>query len=774
MERRLVAVLAADMVGYSKLMATDEAGTIARQKSHRADLIDPKIAQYGGRIVKTTGDGMLVEFTSVVDAVQCAVEIQHAMPEREAEVPETKRVQYRIGVNLGDIVIDGDDILGDGVNIAARLENLADAGGICISRPVHTQIKGKLNLNFEGLGDKQVKNIPEPVSVYRVVLDDQAAMLATPISKQVSKKTGPRWAIAAAVAGILFIVVASLFWWRPWATDFEPVSTASMSLPLPDQPSLAVLPFDNMSGSEEHDYFADGFTEDLITDASKLPGVFVIARNSTFTYKGKPTKVQQVAQDLGVRYVLEGSVRRTGDRVRINAQLVDAITGHHLWAERYDGSTADVFAFQDQVVGQIIAALALELSDDERAAAEGPKAASPEAYEAFLQGRDLHRRKDPEAYPQAIERFETAIELDPNYSPAYAGLAALYWNVILTDWEFVSGVHWAHAFDKVVENVAKAKELNPPSPLAYRVSGALHAQWGDYEKALLEIEQAIELDPNEAESYATKARILNASGRAKEAEAFARLAIRLNPHQEAEYLSPLGRALLHQKKYAEAAEVFEKVVAEFEDPWLDYDSLVSTYGHLGEVKKARTITAKYDLAIAETGYTPLSVHEAGLYWGGDIFDYHKPYLEDYLAGLKKAGVRPGPMSGEGYRALLGRDQGEYTVEGATEIDVTEAKTLVDRGVKVVDVRDAGNYHRGRIPNAINIDLNLDFAEENLAQVVAKDEEFIVHCWGKYCPYSAIAAAKAVRWGYTRVYRLADGVPGWEGAGYPIEKTDSGS
>jgi TolB-like protein/class 3 adenylate cyclase len=342
-KRRLTTILAADVVGYSRLMAADEAGTLAALKSHRKELIEPKAAQYNGRTVKLMGDGTLMEFASVVDAIAFAVEVQCAMQARNADIPEDRRIVYRIGINIGDIIVEGDDIYGDGVNIAARLEGLAEPGGVCISRSVHTQIKGKLDLTFEDLGEKEVKNIPEPVMVFRVAFDDKAATLLTPVVQVAAKRERRWWPVATAAVVVSVVAVGGALWWQPWAPDVEPASVERMAFPLPDRPSIAVLPFTNMSDDPAQEYFADGMTEDLITDLSKISGLFVIARNSVFTYKGKAVKVRQVAEELGVRYVLEGSVRRAGEQVRINAQLIDATTGGHLWAERYDGSLADVF-----------------------------------------------------------------------------------------------------------------------------------------------------------------------------------------------------------------------------------------------------------------------------------------------------------------------------------------------------------------------------------------------------------------------------------------------
>jgi len=370
-------------------MGKDEAGMLGRLKSLRKELVQPKIAEGRGRIVKLMGDGLLAEFPSVVEAVRCAVDIQQDMAGREAGLPDERRIRLRIGVNLGDIIVEGSDIYGDGVNVAARLEGLAEPGGICISGKVYEEVRNKLPTAFEDLGEQEVKNIAEPVRVYR-------------------------WTDAA-------------------ADPMSGTAGAEGALPLPDKPSIAVLPFTNMSGDPEQEYFSDGITEDLITDLSKISGLFVIARNSTFSYKGQQVKVRQVAEELGVRYVLEGSVRRAGSQVRINAQLIDATTGGHLWADRYDGTLEDIFGLQDRVTQQIVAALAVELTDEEEAQQGRHDTENASAHDAYLQGWAHYKLLTPESLAKAVPFFEEAIRLDPSYAKAHAALASVYWDVYQND-----------------------------------------------------------------------------------------------------------------------------------------------------------------------------------------------------------------------------------------------------------------------------------------------------------------------------------------------------
>ena len=430
-ERRLAAILAADMVGYSRLMEADETGTLATLKAHRSELIDPTIAEYNGRIVKTTGDGMLVEFGSVVDAVASAVAIQRAMVGRNEAVPEGRRIWFRVGINLGDIIFDGDDIYGDGVNIAARLEALADPGGVCISGTAYEHLKTKVDVGYADLGMQQVKNIEEPVHVYSVLLEPDAA------GKVISEipTIRPRWQLGAAALSLaaLVIVAGAAIWWQFLQPRGEPTSVEAVTVPVPDEASIAVLPFQNMSDDKSQDYFADGIAEDIITDLSKIAGLFVIARNTSFQYRDEAVDVAQVGQELGVQYILEGSVRRAEDRVRINAQLIDVATGGHVWAERYDGTLADVFSVQDQVTSRIIDALRVQLTPSERLAVDTHGTNNPAAYDAYLRGLRLlskRRRLDTEANSEAQLEFEEAIRIDPDYAlrlcRAGLGQVALY------------------------------------------------------------------------------------------------------------------------------------------------------------------------------------------------------------------------------------------------------------------------------------------------------------------------------------------------------------
>ncbi len=484
MERRLTAILAADVVGYSRLMGANEVGTLTNLKSHRAELIDPTIAEHQGRIVKLTGDGMLIEFPSVVNAVECAAEIQREMPVRNASVMEDRRIEFRIGINLGDVIVDDDDIFGDGVNVAARLESVAKPGGIAVSQSVRDNVGNRLDLMFEDIGDQQLKNIEFPVRVYNVLLGD-----------------APSRSQNAAQA-----VVADA-----------------------DKPSIAVLPFNNMSGDPEQEYFSDGITEDIITDLSKISGLFVVGRNTSFGYKGMSPQLQKVASDLGVKFLLEGSVRKAGQRVRVNAQLIDGTNGGHLWADRYDRDLTDIFAIQDEITQAIVEQLKIRLLPKEKKAITQAPTASVEAYNYYLKGRQLFHVFTKSYLTLAREMFAKAVEVDPNYARAYAGMAsttARLWGMynVATD------------ADELLAITDKALALDPNLPEAYAARGEGLANSNRRPEAVAAYERALELDRNNYDANLAYARFCVTEGQFERAiELFTR-ALEIQPD---DYQAPL-------------------------------------------------------------------------------------------------------------------------------------------------------------------------------------------------------------------------------------------
>ena len=483
-QRRLAAILAADMVGYSRLIGADEEGTIARQKAHRAELIDVEFSSHGGRIVKTMGDGLLVEFASVVDAVKCAVIVQRAMSEREAEVPEDRRIQYRIGINLGDIVIDGDDILGDGVNVAARLEGLAEPGGICISGNAYEQVRDKLQAEFEDLGERQVKNIDRPVRAYRVSL----------ASGHPTERAEPQ-------------------------IDAAP-------LPLPDKPSVAVLPFDNMSGDPEQEFFADGLAEDIIAILSRTSKLMVIARNSSFAYKGSATDVRQIATDLGVRYVLEGSVRKGGDRLRVTAQLIDAVNGGHLWAERYDRRVEDIFDIQDDITKEIVTALRVQLTDGEDALTWNKGTQNIDAWRWALEAGELFFQFNPAEITRARDLLRRSIELEPNYAYAWAMSGFCDWYLA----RIGSSEDAEVLIDRAEQSFEKSLDLDDMLSWGHFSKGMVLLYRRQFDESVSAMQTAVALLPGDANVRTGLGFALIHAGQASEGLHAMREAMRLNPY----------------------------------------------------------------------------------------------------------------------------------------------------------------------------------------------------------------------------------------------------
>jgi adenylate cyclase len=529
--RRLAAILAADIAGYSALMGSDEARTVSDLKEHQAVVL-PMVGEFGGRVVDTAGDGILAEFPSVLNAVECAVAIQRKMVERNAAIEPERRMEFRIGINLGDVIYDNDRIFGDGVNVAARLEGIAEPGGICVSGKVHDEIRTRIGLAYEDLGDKQLKNIAEPVRVYGIRLDG-----------------APRHTVLA----------------------------------LPDKPSIAVLPFQNMSGDPEQEYFSDGMTEDLITDLSKVSALFVIARNSSFSYKGRSVKVQEIGRDLGVRFVLEGSVRKAGDRVRITAQLIDAGSGGHLWAERFDRDLTDIFSTQDEVVQKIVGTLAVTLTRGEEQRLHRRSTGNVEAYECWLRAREALGRGTRESIAQARAMHRRAIEIDPNFAAPHAGLA------LATISDYASG--WApdpaQALDEAERWARRAIELNDQEPVSHMALGAVLLWRRDHERALAESRRMMALDPNFAQGYAATGLALTYAGRAAEALEPIAMAMRLDPHYPAMLLHFLAQANFSLGKYEIASQQLVERIAR--NPGTDASRmlLASCYGHLGRAEDAR-------------------------------------------------------------------------------------------------------------------------------------------------------------------------------------------
>jgi TolB-like protein/class 3 adenylate cyclase len=634
-KRKLTAILSADVVGYSRLMGNDEETTIRTLNDYRT-AISNLVKHHRGRVVDTTGDNLMAEFASAVDAVKCSVEIQRDLAERNTQLRYDRRMEFRIGVNVGDVVEEEKRIYGDGVNIAARVETLADAGGICISGRVYDQVENKFDFKYEFLGEKEVKNIARPIRVYRVLSYPGAAAYRVLEAK---KAAGKIWrnifiSVVCILLGGALIAAIWYFYLIPPPTLTEIATEQTPKLDLPDLPSIAVLPFVNVGGEAEQEYFSDGMTDDLITDLSKISGLFVIARNSVFTYKGKPVIVQQVAKELGVRYVLEGSVRRAENKLRINAQLIDATTGHHLWADRYDGLVGDVFALQDMITEKIVAVLAVKLTSVEQEQIAHKYTDNLTAYDAFLQGRAHYFRCTPSEYAKAVSYFKKAVELDPNYGQAYAALALTYWESSLNFWTFYLGVAWWEARN-LSEGYLQMAMLNP-SPLAHQAASKMLIDQHEHKNAIAEAQRAIVLDPNDANSYLAMAYALIYSGKPKEAFGFVEKAVRLNPHYPAYYLFVLGLAHFTMERFEEATVLYERALKRNPENYVPMIPLAAAHAHLGHRQEAVATIEKLQKALPII-FTLSTLKKSSLWSYKNSADQDR-----LLYGLRKAGMLETP------------------------------------------------------------------------------------------------------------------------------------
>jgi adenylate cyclase len=576
-KRKLAAILSADVKGYSRLMGEDEVATVRTLTEYRQIMIS-LVRQSRGRVVDSPGDNLLAEFGSVVDAVECAVDIQEDLRARNAELPECRRMEFRIGINLGDVIKEGKRIYGDGVNIAARVEGLAEGGGICISGEAYDHVKNKLALAYDFLGEQRVKNITEPIRVYRV--------------------NG-----------------------RP-----QPDSGKAVSEPeLGGKPSVAVLPFVNMSGDLSQEYFSDGITENIITGLSGCPKLLVIARNSTFNYKGKHAKIQQVSEDLGARYVIEGSVQKAGDRVRITVQLIDATTGHHLWAERYDRDVENIFALQDEITIRIVTALEVKLTEGEQARLRLKGQPSLEAFMKGLKALAHFRRQNREDNILARQEIEEGVPLAPDYHAFYVLLAATY----ISDLWYGSPSPRA-SLARASELVDKAIELNKDDPDAYIVLSYLLLMRRRHQKAIAAAERAIALNPNGADAYAQLASALDSSGKPSQAIELYNKAIRLNPIPPSYYLTGVGHAYMHIAQFEKGIEAYEKAIHLEPTDLFAHLGLAAAFGLMGLRQKAQVSAAE---VLSLDPQFSLKSHEKA------IHHKNRDQLRNYIDALRKAGLQ---------------------------------------------------------------------------------------------------------------------------------------
>jgi len=636
--RRLAAILDADVAGYSRLMALDERETEAALDAARA-VFRAQIAQHLGRVIDMAGDSVLALFETASGAVDAALGIQDTLFALGSKAADDRRMRFRIGVHLGDVTERPDGtVYGDGVNVAARLQAIAEPGGILVSEAVRGAVRGKVAAEFVDRGTPEMKNIAEPVRAFAIHAraDDAAAAGAMPdLLRRMARRPAPI-VIAALVAVVAAAGVFLASSRKATTTAAQPPASAPVALALPTRPSIAVLPFENMGGDPEQAYFADGLTEDLITDLSKVSGLFVIARNSTFVYKGKAADVRDVARALGVRYVLEGSVRRSGNDVRVNAQLIDGATGGHLWATRHDGEWKHIFSLQDTVARSVVDALAVELTKDDRQRVERRETANADAYDEFLKGWQLYLRQTPADFVAAIVHFNAAVELDPNYGRAYAALAAIHWEAYTRYWGRAIGV------GNQLEPLGRAEQflslaMKNPTPLAYQVSSATLLRGQQYEEAAAEAMRGIASDPNDPDGYLAMAAVLSFTGKAGEALELVQRAMRLNPHYPPHYLYQLGLAQFGLGHLEEARSSLEKAIAgNAGDHWSER-LLLATYGLLGQraagTKLLEAMTGKEQRGLA-ANFDPITVN-AVTYW----YPFAVPSdAKRFVDGLRKAGV----------------------------------------------------------------------------------------------------------------------------------------
>jgi TolB-like protein/class 3 adenylate cyclase/Flp pilus assembly protein TadD len=629
LERKLAAILYADVAGYSRLTGEDEAGT------HRAlraclDIITASIERYAGNVVHFAGDAVLADFATLTNAMSCAVAVQQELAARNQDVPDGRRVQFRIGVNLGEVIVDRDDIYGDGVNVAARLESLAEPGGVCISGAVFDAIGQKLPLEYQFLGEQSVKNIAKPVRAYHARLAASATLPAPPPVRPKRKRPRRQAVAIAAALAVLLAGLGAYLWLEPPepADDLptsEPVAAVS-----PGMPSIAVLPFTNLSDHPAQEFFADGMTDGLITDLSKLSGMLVIARHSVFTYKDRAVKVKQIAEELGARYVVEGSVQRAGEQIRVNTQLIDTSTGSHLWAERFDGSATEIFTFQDLVIRNIVSALAVELSDKEKNRLDRRPTDNLEAYDYYLRAerRRLNSR-DIQGHRTAIPLYREAIALDPRFAEAYAGIAKLAYDAWRWDADEVMSGPVARKL--AYESASKVLELDAENPAAYGVLANLQVTDGRHEIAVESASKAVSFAPNDAEAYEYLARVLVYAGRHDEALEAMETAFRLNPKPSHFSHGYMGWLLFFHRRYDEAIEHLEKAA---EEDFFREEYLAMAYAELGRVADAEAAVEFVfrDIPFANLAYfRVLNAHYK-----------RKEDLELIIGALAKAGVPAWP------------------------------------------------------------------------------------------------------------------------------------
>jgi TolB-like protein/class 3 adenylate cyclase/rhodanese-related sulfurtransferase/Flp pilus assembly protein TadD len=775
---KLAVILHADVAGSTAMVQQDKELAHERIQDTFQRFSDT-IEKYQGHVVELRGDALLAEFERASDAVSAALSFQSDNAYYLSRLKDDLRPTVRIGIAMGEVVIADSTVTGAGVVQAQRVEQLADSGGVCITAAINESLSKRMPFNLENLGEQVLKGFDDPVRVYRVEL---SANQSVPAPQQDSQNEAPPKKPNLIVASILIALAVGggiYYWFEARVPQEQPASVERMVFPLPDKPSIAILPFSNLSDDKQQEYFADGMTEDLITDISKISGLFVIARNSVFTYKGKAVKVRQVAEELGVRYVMEGSVRRVGNQVRVNAQLIDATTGGHVWAERYDGSLDDVFTIQDKITRNIVTALAVALVDQEQNNLVQVKTNNPKAYDAYLQGWSYYKLQTPTSLVQAIPFFEQALRADPGYSQAHAALASLYWNAYKNNWAFDLGILSFTASSKASEHLKEA--LKVPTPMAHALNSKILAALGYYEDAFMEAKKGLVLDPNDAIALEGLANIEILVERPAKAVNTIHKAMRLDPYYPPTYLITLGRAQFALENFDDATATFKRAVKRNIENDLPLIYLAASYGHMGWVSDGDAAIEVANKLRNEAGMIDVSLRD---------LPYHRESDFSRFGGnLEQERVRAGlavlpalswtfllTSQGTGMYISHAFRPPAFEVEGAVKIDVVTAKSMYDRGSTFIDVRIDYSPSEGRITGAFHLPESRSadpskpsLHEKTLMEIVDKTDEVVFYCDEATCYHSAFASAKAVAWGYRHVLYFAEGLQSWKDAGYPVEQ-----
>jgi adenylate cyclase len=759
---KLAVILHADVAGSTALVQQDE--HLAHERIQESfQRFSDVIEKYRGRVLEIRGDALLGEFERASDAVTATLAFQADQAYYLSRLKDDLQPVIRVGIAMGEIVMGNNTVTGAGVILAQRVEQLADPGGVCVTAALHEALPKRMPFDLENLGEQVLKGFDDPVRVYRVEL---SAGKSIPAPQQYSKNKTTQSKSRLIVATIVIALVVAggtAYWFKAQEPKLEVASVERMAFPLPDKPSIAVLPFANMSNNAEQEYFVDGMTEDLITDISKVSGLFVIARNSVFTFKGKSVKVRQVAEELGVRYVVEGSVQRVGNQVRINAQLIDATTGGHIWAERYDGSLDDVFTMRDEITRKIVDALAVNLVGQEQSNLAQVETVSTKAHDLFLKGWGHYRAGTEKDYAAAVNFFEKALAEDPDYNRAQAALAAVYWNILRQGhYQESLGVDYYPASERA--RVALRASQKNPTVLTHQItSESIAFNSSSPRRALAEAETALTLDPNDPAGHLAMGNALLKAKKPKEAERSIRTAMRLDPHYPASYLVRLAQAQFHLEDYQAAAESLENALTRIPDDDWALVYLAATYGQLGLSDKGRASLKQANKLRAESGWGPITLlmtSEKYFRWQGK-----RKTLKD---GLRTVGAPPG---GEYYKLVSG-DQGNWIVDGVDNIDVKAAKILHERGAVFVDVFNT--WYDRRIPGAYLLEFWRDapesylFNEASLGKLAAKDQEIVIYS-SSARNNGALASAFAMSRGFEKIYYLRGGLDAWIRAGYQVEK-----